>query len=89
MRLLICLNENEKRQWRLIYFINKYSEEDCSSRGELTDVIKYAAVPFAELPDLRRSIHVIHTPESNSRSPKYRGCKSEICVLGIEKRTQT
>ncbi len=44
LRLLICLNENEKRQWCLIYFVCKYSEEDCSSQGELTDVIKYAAL---------------------------------------------
>ncbi len=44
LRLLICLNENQKRQWGLIYVVCKYSEEDCSSRGELTDVIKYAAV---------------------------------------------
>ncbi len=44
LRLLICLNENEKRQWSLIYLVCKYSEEDCSSRGELTDVIKYAAL---------------------------------------------
>ncbi len=28
----------------LIYFVCKYSEEDCSSRGELTDIIKYAAL---------------------------------------------
>ncbi len=28
----------------MIYFVCKYSEEDCSSRGELTDVIKYAAL---------------------------------------------
>ncbi len=28
----------------MIYFFCKYSEEDCSSQGELTDVIKYAAV---------------------------------------------
>ncbi len=28
----------------MIYFICKYSEEDCSSRGELTDFIKYAAL---------------------------------------------
>ncbi len=28
----------------MIYFVCKYNEEDCSSRGELTDVIKYAAV---------------------------------------------
>ncbi len=28
----------------MIYFVCKYSEEDCSSRGELTDVIKHAAV---------------------------------------------
>ncbi len=34
----------QKRQWCLIYFVCKYSEEDCSSRGELTDVIKYAAL---------------------------------------------
>ncbi len=39
--LIICLNENEKRQCCLIYFICKYSEEDYSSRGELTDVISY------------------------------------------------
>ncbi len=44
LRLLICLNENEKRQWCLRYFVCKYSEEDCGSRGELTDVIKYAAL---------------------------------------------
>ncbi len=31
------------RQWCLIYLVCKYSEEDCSSRGELT-VSKYAAV---------------------------------------------
>ncbi len=42
--ILICLNENEKRQWCLIYLVCKYSEEDCSSRGDLTDVIKYAAL---------------------------------------------
>ncbi len=28
----------------MIYFISKYSEEDCSSRGKLTDVIKYTAL---------------------------------------------
>ncbi len=28
----------------MIYFVCKYSEKDCSSRCELTDVIKYAAV---------------------------------------------
>ncbi len=28
----------------MIYFACKYSEEDCSSQGELTDVIKYAAL---------------------------------------------
>ncbi len=42
--ILICLNENETRPWCLIYLVCKYSEEDCSSRGEMTDVIKYAAV---------------------------------------------
>ncbi len=44
LRLLICVNENEKRQWCLIYFVCNYSEQDCSSRCELTDVIKYTAV---------------------------------------------
>ncbi len=28
----------------------------------------------------------VRTPESNLRSPNYRGRKSELCVLGIEKR---
>ncbi len=28
----------------MIYFVCKYREEHCSSRGELTDVIEYAAV---------------------------------------------
>ncbi len=43
--LLICLNENEKRQWCLIYLAGKYSEEvHCSSKCQLTDVIKYAAL---------------------------------------------
>ncbi len=40
----------------------------------MTDVIKYAAVPFAELSDL-----------SNLRSPNYQGRKSELCEFGIEK----
>ncbi len=34
----------KRKEWCLICFVCKYSEEDCSSRGELTDVIKYAAV---------------------------------------------
>ncbi len=33
-----------KRRGSDIYLACKYSEEDCSSRGELTDVIKYAAL---------------------------------------------
>ncbi len=33
--LHFCGGYNEKRQWCLIYFFCKYSEEDCSSRGEL------------------------------------------------------
>ncbi len=44
LRLLIYFNENEKSQWCLIYFVCKYSEEDCSSRDKLTDVIKDVAV---------------------------------------------
>ncbi len=32
--------------------VNTYSEDNRSSQCELTEVIKYAAVPFAELPDL-------------------------------------
>ncbi len=61
-----------------LYFICKYSEEDCSSRGELADVIKYyrtCVVPSEGA----------HTPESNLWSLNYWGCKSEICILGIEK----
>ncbi len=54
--------------------------------GELTDVIKYAAVPFAELSDLCPASSGVCTPESNLRSPNYRGSKYELCVLGIEKR---
>ncbi len=34
------------------HIVNTYSVDNRSSQGELTDVIKYAAVPFAELPDL-------------------------------------
>ncbi len=41
---IIMFKGNEKRQWCLIYFVCKYSEEDYSSRGELTDAIKYGAV---------------------------------------------
>ncbi len=66
LRLLICLNENEKRQWCLIYSVCKNSEEDCSSRGELTDVIKLSMQLFAELPDLRRSIRGSSHYDSNS-----------------------
>ncbi len=40
---------------------------------------------FAESPDLRRPVRGVHTPELNLRSLNYRGCKSEICILGIEK----
>ncbi len=59
LQLLICLNEN-KKQWCLIYLVCKYSEGDCSSRGELTDVIKYAAV-------CRITGHALFRPqESNS-----------------------
>ncbi len=37
-------------------------EENCSSKDELIDVIKYVAVPFAELPDLCLTSQ-IYTPE--------------------------
>ncbi len=56
--------------------------------ARLTDVIKYVAflrnyrtwvVPSAG----------VHTPESNSRGPNYRGCNSKICLRGIEKCAQT
>ncbi len=64
-------NENEKRQWCLIYFICKYSEEDCSSRGELTDVIKYADVCVVQsvgftLPSLTREVRT-----TEDASPKF------------------
>ncbi len=48
----LCLNENKKRGWGVWYYISSYckhSEGNCSSQGELTYVIKYAAVSFAEL----------------------------------------
>ncbi len=61
----------------MIHFICRYSKEDCSSRGELTDVIKYAAVcritrlaPFRPreftLPSLT---HDVRTTED--ASPKF------------------
>ncbi len=43
-RYSITLTSTPHRLLCLIYFVCKYSEEDCSTRGELTDVIKYAAV---------------------------------------------
>ncbi len=33
------------------HIVNTYSVDNRSSQGELIDVIKYAAVPIAELPD--------------------------------------
>ncbi len=48
----LCLNENKKRGRGVWYYISSYckhSEGNCSSQGELTYVIKYAAVSFAEL----------------------------------------
>ncbi len=47
-------------EFDIIFRYCKYSEENCSGQGELTDVIKYAA----ELLDLRRPIH-----------EKFRTCK--------------
>ncbi len=37
----------------------------------------------------RISVTSFHPRDSHSRSLNYRGCKSEIYVLGIEKRAQT
>ncbi len=68
--LLIYLNENEKRQWCLIYFVCKYSEEDCSSRGELTDVIRYAAVC--------RITRLYVAPSAGAHTPESNSCKSEL-----------
>ncbi len=53
--------KNEKRQWCLIYFVCKHIEEDCSSRGELTDVVKYAGV--CRIPCVVPSAGA-HTPKS-------------------------
>ncbi len=61
----------------MIYFICKYSEEDCSSRGELTDVIKHAAIcritglasfrpPEFTLPSLTREVRT-----TEDASPKF------------------
>ncbi len=45
----------------------------------------WSTLLFADLPDLCRSIR----ESPHSRSPNYRGRKSKLCVLGIEKRAQT
>ncbi len=61
----------------MIYFVCKYSEEDRSSRGELTDVIKHAAVcritglasfrpPEFTLPSLTREVRT-----TEDASPKF------------------
>ncbi len=87
LRLLICLNENEKRLWCLIYFVCEYSEEDCSSRGKLTHVIKHAAVcriTGLALPSLTREVRTTedsslkfaylvlrNTRRPNVKSPDY------------------
>ncbi len=42
--------------WYHISSYCKYSEENCSSQGELTDVIKDSTLLFAELPDLRHPV---------------------------------
>ncbi len=60
-----------KRQWCLIYFVCEYSEEDCNSQGELTDVIKYAAVcricpRELTLPSLTREVRT-----TEDASPKF------------------
>ncbi len=48
-------------------------------KTELTDVIKYAAVPFAELPDLRRSVPRRNDVESGSdRVPKHSSSQSPV-----------
>ncbi len=66
--------------WYYIASYCKYSEDNCSSQGELTDFIKYAALC---------RITGLDTPESNSQIQNYRGLKSKICILGNEKRAQT
>ncbi len=56
-----------------MYFVCKYSEEDCSSRGELTEVIKYAAV--CRITDLRHSVrgssHSREVRTTEDASPKF------------------
>ncbi len=48
----------------MIYFVCKYSEEDCSSQGKLTDIIKYAA-----LCRITGLTHEVRTTED--ASPKF------------------
>ncbi|KAL0152454.1 hypothetical protein M9458_052177 [Cirrhinus mrigala] len=70
--------------FRLI--VNTYSEDNRSRKGELTDVTKYAAVPFAELHDSRPPVLGSSYSQVKLPSLNYKGRKSELCVLGIEKR---
>ncbi len=61
----------------MIYFVCKYSEEDCSSRGELTDVIKYAAVfripglASVRLRELSLSSRTREVRTTEDSSPKF------------------
>ncbi len=82
LRLLMCLNENEKRQWCLIYFVCKYSEEDCSSRGELTDVIKYATLcRITGLASSRLREFTLPSPTREVRTPEDASPKFVYLVL--------
>ncbi len=83
--LLICLNENERGSgvWYHISSYCKYSEENCSSWGELTDV---SSTLLFHLQNYRTCVvpshpQEFHTPESNLRSPNYRDASPKFAYL--------
>ncbi len=56
--------------------VNTYSVDNRSSQGELIDVIKYAAVPIAELPDTRP--RVLRSSNPRVELPKFELLRMQI-----------
>ncbi len=72
--------------WYPISSYCKYSEGNCSSQGELTDVIKYAAL--SRITGLVSSRTLEFTPQVELAKSELQRTNSEICILGIEKHQQ-
>ncbi len=72
--------------WYHISSYCKYSEGNCSSQGELTDVIKYAAL--SRITGLVSSRPLEFTPQVELAKSELPRTKSEISILGIEKHQQ-